>query len=95
MDEANAVLGMVEQLGDWPDIDKIIARVQNDMFDLGADHHWMPSCPMSRCARGAGRSCSTSTTTRLQPLTSFILPGGSPATQFLSRTVVRRAERLR
>lgn len=38
VDEANAVLGLVRlHLDDAPDLDKIMARVQNDMFDLGAD----------------------------------------------------------
>ncbi|MEC8710070.1 MAG: cob(I)yrinic acid a,c-diamide adenosyltransferase [Pseudomonadota bacterium] len=104
VDEANAVLGMVRlTLGDWPDIDKIIARVQNDMFDLGADLATPLDAELSyeplRVTEGQVEKLEVDIdhyNARLQPLTSFILPGGSAAaTQFhLSRTVVRRAERL-
>lgn len=104
VDEANAVLGLVRlHLGDAPDLDKIIARVQNDMFDLGADLATPLDAELSyeplRVTEGQVEKLERDIdhyNDRLEPLKSFILPGGSAAaTQFhLARTVVRRAERL-
>ncbi len=102
VEEANAVLGLA-RLHTTGDTDAILARIQNDLFDLGAD----------LCTPGEGRKSEgalrivDSQIERLEaeidhfnadlaPLTSFILPGGSPAAAYLhlARTTVRRAERL-
>ena len=97
VDEANAVLGLVRlHLGDAPDLDKIIARVQNDMFDLGADLATPLDAELSyeplRVTEGQVEKLERDIdhyNDRLEPLKSFILPGGSAAaTQFhLARTV--------
>jgi len=104
VDEANAVLGLVRlHLHEMPDLDKIMARVQNDMFDLGADLATPLDAELSyeplRVTGGQVEKLERDIdlyNDRLEPLKSFILPGGSAAaTQFhLARTVVRRAERL-
>jgi cob(I)alamin adenosyltransferase len=105
VDEANATLGLVRlhTAGD-AELDAILARIQNDLFDLGADLctpdtgaklAWEP-------LRIVGSQVSRLESeidvmnARLKPLNSFILPGGSPAAAYLhlARTVTRRAERL-
>jgi cob(I)alamin adenosyltransferase len=102
VDEANAVIGCV-RLHTSGAADAMLERIQHDLFDLGAD-----LCQPEDAPKGAGAlRVSTSQVERLereidevnaalQPLDSFILPGGSAAsaTLHLARTVVRRAERL-
>ena len=101
VDEANAVLGVV-RLHTAGDVDAMLGRVQNDLFDLGAD-----LCTPEDGDRGEGLRIVAAQVERLEAeidamnaeladLTSFILPGGSPASAHLhlARTVVRRAERL-
>ncbi len=106
VDETNAVIGMARAhlAGSYPGLDAKLARIQNDLFDLGAD-----LCVPADKAR-AGREqlrITAAQVTRLEeeidemnadlnPLRSFILPGGSmgAATLHLARTVCRRAERL-
>jgi cob(I)alamin adenosyltransferase len=102
VDEANAALGLARLHADAA-ADAMLARIQNDLFDLGAD----------LCRPGADfddpqvlriRESQVERLEReidamnesLQPLTSFVLPGGSAAAAFLhlARTVTRRAERL-
>lgn len=101
VDEANATIGLA-RLHTTGEADAMLARIQNDLFDLGAD----------LCRPGAdiedGRlRVIDSQVARLEreidamnaelaPLRSFVLPGGTPASAFLhlARTVVRRAERL-
>lgn len=101
VDEANAALGLA-RLHTTGDDDAMLARIQNDLFDLGAD-----LCTPE--GEGRRREALRVTDTqverlereidamnaRLAPLRSFILPGGSPAAAHLhyARTVVRRAER--
>lgn len=103
VDELNAVLGLarLHTAGD-PGLDPILARVQNDLFDLGADL----ATPDAGAAAPAALRVTDSQVQRLEreidalnetlePLTSFVLPGGSPAAAalHLARTVCRRAER--
>jgi len=102
VDEANAVIGMARLHTSGAD-DKVLERIQNDLFDLGAD---LCTPHDGRHAKGALR-ISEEQVRRLEgeidamnaeiaPLTSFILPGGSPAAAHLhlARTVIRRAERM-
>tara|TARA_R110000787_G_scaffold16622_78_gene52249 strand:+ start:19113 stop:19676 length:564 start_codon:yes stop_codon:yes gene_type:complete len=101
-DEANGVIGMARLHSDG-DIDQMLSRIQNDLFDLGAD---LCTPEDGRKAEGALR-ISPEQVARLEqeidamngnlaPLKSFILPGGTPlaAHLHLARTVVRRAERI-
>jgi cob(I)alamin adenosyltransferase len=104
VDETNACVGLarVHTAGSG-DLDAILARVQNELFDLGADLS-TPARPDE--APGAMLRILDSQVERLEgeidalnsglpPLTSFILPGGTPAAAalHLARTVCRRAER--
>jgi cob(I)alamin adenosyltransferase len=104
VDETNACLGLarLHTAGD-AELDAILARVQNELFDLGADLS-TPAKPDE--APGAMLRIIESQVERVEreidelndqlpPLTSFILPGGTPAAAalHLARTVCRRAER--
>lgn len=104
VDEANAVVGLarLHTQGD-PDADAMLARIQNDLFDLGADlctpEQPDPKYPPLRILDAQVDRLEREIDAMnedLAPLTSFILPGGSPgaAHLHLARTVVRRAERL-
>ncbi len=102
VDELNAVLGLarLSTAGD-PVLDPILARAQNDLFDLGADLATpvaeYPFEPLRIVAAQVDRLETEidALNADLAPLTSFILPGGSPvsAALHLARTVCRRAER--
>lgn len=106
IDEANACIGMARvHTGEAnPEIDAMLARIQNDMFDLGADlatpeTEEPPAHEPLRIAAGQVSRIEADIDTLnglLSPLRSFILPGGSPAAAalHLARTVSRRAERL-
>lgn len=100
VDEANGVIGLA-RLHSTGEADLALARIQNELFDLGAD----------LCRPGDGTDGKLriqdaqverleaeidAMNATLAPLTSFILPGGTPAAAHLhlARTVVRRAERL-
>ncbi|MDR3535408.1 MAG: cob(I)yrinic acid a,c-diamide adenosyltransferase [Acetobacteraceae bacterium] len=98
VDEANATIGLLRLHADGA-VDAMLARVQNDLFDLGADlcvpgeggdRLRLTDTPMVRLEAEVAAMNDT-----LPPLTSFILPGGSPgaAHAHMARTVVRRAER--
>lgn len=101
-DEANAVIGIVRLHTDG-DVDEMLMRIQNDLFDLGAD-----LCTPEGGNRSDGalrivdeqverlESEIDAMNENLQPLSSFILPGGSAAASYLhlARTVSRRCERL-
>lgn len=107
VDEANAVIGVarVHTASDpkAAEADAMLRRIQDDLFDLGAD-----LCVPEGGARqdGALRIVQNqidrlereidAMNEQLAPLDSFILPGGSPAAAYLhlARTVARRAERL-
>lgn len=105
LDELNAVIGIV-RLNTVTDaaLDAVLSRIQNDLFDVGAD----------LCTPGAGKGPGGARLTVtaaqvaaieaeidrlnavLAPLRSFVLPGGTAASSYLhlARTVCRRAERL-
>ncbi|MFL6800050.1 MAG: cob(I)yrinic acid a,c-diamide adenosyltransferase [Xanthobacteraceae bacterium] len=103
LDEVNAVIGLarLHTRGDTA-LDAMLARIQNDLFDVEAD--------LCLAQKGPGGARLTATEEQVQwleqriddlnaalePLRSFILPGGSPAAAYLhlARTVCRRAERL-
>jgi cob(I)alamin adenosyltransferase len=102
VDETNAALGLA-RLHTTGDMDAMLARIQNDLFDLGAD-----LCVPEDGRRGEGRlRIAEAQVERLEreidamnealsPLTSFILPGGTQAAAHLhlARAIARRAERL-
>jgi cob(I)alamin adenosyltransferase len=108
VDEANAAIGLARlyvESGADPDTDAMLARIQNDLFDLGADL-CTPEASERAARKGALRITAAQVArlereidamnAGLRPLDSFILPGGTPAAAYLhlARTVVRRAERL-
>lgn len=102
VDETNAALG-IARLHTEGEADEMLARIQNDLFDLGADlatphaesYKWEPlrvvQAQVDRLEAEIDRMNE-----RLEPLKSFILPGGTPAAAHLhlARTLCRRAERL-
>jgi cob(I)alamin adenosyltransferase len=106
VDETNALVGVarVQLAGTEPDVDAMLLRVQNDLFDLGADlcvpdrGEKLPYEPL-RVSDAQVKRLEDEIdlmNESLQPLRSFILPGGSAAGAALhvARTVSRRAERL-
>ena len=105
VDEANSCIGLVRQhLADHPDLDAMLMRIQNDLFDLGADlatpetGKKLDYEPL-RIAQVQVDRLETEIdllNADLEPLRSFVLPGGTPgaAHLHLARTVSRRAERL-
>jgi cob(I)alamin adenosyltransferase len=102
VDEANAAIGIARLHADAP-ADEMLGRIQNDLFDLGAD---LCTPEDGRRAAGALRIVAAQVerleheidtmNAALRPLDSFILPGGTPAAAYLhlARTIIRRAERL-
>jgi len=101
VDEANAAIGIARLHAD-PATDEMLDRIQNDLFDLGADL----CTPEDGRRPGALRIVAVQVerleheidamNATLRPLDSFILPGGTPAAAYLhlARTLTRRAERL-
>ncbi len=104
IDETNAVVGMARlHTAEMPELDAMLARIQNDLFDLGADLatppdavlKWEPlrvvASQVERLEQEIDRLNAD-----LEPLKSFVLPGGSAASAHLhlARTVSRRAERI-
>jgi cob(I)alamin adenosyltransferase len=106
VDEANACIGLarLHTAQQHPDVDAMLGRIQNDLFDLGADL----ATPESDKPLGyEALRIIPSQVVRiekdidalnadLEPLRSFVLSGGSPAAAalHLARTVTRRAERI-
>jgi cob(I)alamin adenosyltransferase len=106
VDEANAAVGLCRlHSGNLPETDAMLARIQNDLFDLGADL-CTPEDAERAARKGALRILPAqilrleqeidALNADLAPLNSFVLPGGSAlaAHLHLARTVTRRAERL-
>jgi cob(I)alamin adenosyltransferase len=105
VDETNSAIGVALAVaGDTLDPDQValLRRVQNDLFDVGADLctplREAPPHPPLRITEvyveDLERACDTHNA-EVQPLRSFVLPGGSVASAYLhlARTVARRAER--
>ncbi|MHA1189138.1 MAG: cob(I)yrinic acid a,c-diamide adenosyltransferase [Alphaproteobacteria bacterium] len=105
VDETNAAIGIARtQLGEaHADLDAMLARIQNDLFDLGAELATPEGDkppdfePLRIISEQVTRLESEIDTlnANLNPLRSFILPGGAPAAAslHLARTIARRAER--
>jgi cob(I)alamin adenosyltransferase len=101
--EANAVLGVALACGDLPeDVRAVLLRVQNDLFDVGADlatplqesYEYPPLRVQEEWVAELEADCDRYLAD-LEKLRSFILPGGTPGSAHLHQalTVVRRAER--
>ena len=105
LDEVNAVLGVARlHTTDDPDMDRLLGRIQNDLFDVEADL-CLPG--KGKGPGGARLDVTEAQVTWLEgeidrlneelaPLKSFVLPGGTPGAAYLhlARTVCRRAERI-
>jgi cob(I)alamin adenosyltransferase len=105
VDETNSVIGVARlATGSMAELDGMLFRIQNDLFDLGADLatpdtgekvEWEPLRVVQSQVDRLEAEIDT-LNANLDPLTSFVLPGGSPAAAHLhvARTISRRAERL-
>ena len=101
VDEANACIGLLRlHTAADPEANAMLGRIQQDLFDVGADL-CVPGAAGERLRVTDAPSARleaeiTAMNAALPPLTSFVLPGGTPAAAHahLARTVVRRAERL-
>lgn len=98
VDEVNSVIGLA-RLHSVSEIDLMLARIQNDLFDLGADlatpETDKPALRITQAQVTRLEQEIDQMNSDLNPLTSFILPGGSALSAWLhmARTVSRRAER--
>jgi cob(I)alamin adenosyltransferase len=102
IDEANSVLGVAILHVEDPEVFQLLRHIQNDLFDVGADlcRPEKPGTekPMLRITQDQVTWLENQIdrfNAELEPLNSFVLPGGSPASAHLhhARTVTRRAER--
>jgi cob(I)alamin adenosyltransferase len=107
VDETNAAIGVVRlHLQDARELDTMLGLIQNDLFDLGADLA-VPEREGKETKKTERLRVVASQVERLErdidalndklaPLTSFVLPGGTPAAAYLhlARTICRRAERV-
>jgi cob(I)alamin adenosyltransferase len=104
VDELNAALGLARSIEMMPRIDEVLAPIQRDLFSLGA----LLATPqpekvkqqLEKARLGDARIAELERAidegeSELEPLTAFILPGGTPksAALHLARTICRRAER--
>lgn len=103
VDETNAAIGVARlHLADCADVDAMLSLIQNDLFDLGADLAVPQREGKAERLRVVASQVERlehdidTLNERLAPLTSFVLPGGTPAAAHLhvARTICRRAERL-
>jgi cob(I)alamin adenosyltransferase len=99
VDEANAAIGVLRLHTAGTEHDAMLARIQNDLFDVGADL-CVPGSGGDRLRVTDGASLRlerevAEMNATLAPLTSFVLPGGTPAAAcaHVARTAARRAER--
>jgi cob(I)alamin adenosyltransferase len=105
VDEVTAAIGVARlHTQDAPEIDAMLGRIQNDLFDLAAD---LCSPDKGKGPGGARLAVNAQQVTRLEseidmlnaelaPLRTFVLAGGTPAAAYLhlARTICRRAERI-
>jgi len=102
VDEVNATIGLIRlhvAVGGDPEADAMLGRIQQDLFDMGADL-CVPGEAGERLRLAASQwqrleAEVTAMNAQIPALTSFIMPAGSPAATYahLARTVTRRAER--
>jgi cob(I)alamin adenosyltransferase len=100
VDELNAVLGVCRAAGLPPEIERLLTRIQNELFDVGAELATRDPAAMGTVAVSPRRIAALEAAIdqheeTLAPLKTFILPGGTPGAAALhhARTVCRRAER--
>jgi cob(I)alamin adenosyltransferase len=106
VDEVNATIGIarLSAVTECPELDDMLGRVQNDLFDLGADlctPHSNPKPDYEELRISPVQVVRLETeidqmNAQLKPLRSFVLPGGTPTAAYLhlARTITRRAERI-
>ena len=106
VDETNSVIGLVRPHLESGRVDDMMSRIQNDLFDLGADLATPLPAKGEADSEYALRMVEPQTlrlekeldalNADLEPLNSFVLPGGHPPAAYLhqARTVCRRAERV-
>lgn len=101
IDEANATIGLARRFAEPEDTDDILSRIQNDLFDLGADvtrpgdDHTDGSLRIQPAQVERLEAEIDEANKNLEPLRSFVLRGGTDfaAALHLACTVCRRAER--
>jgi len=102
VDETNSAIGIARTATSGP-LDQMLGRIQNDLFDLGSDlatpEEPKPPFEIPRILEIQVTRLENEIdemNAYLSPLTSFVLPGGTPAAAHLhlARTICRRAERL-
>ncbi len=102
VDECNSVIGLARLHSGDGEADAVLSRIQNDLFDLGADlctpEEEAPEYPPLRMTSAQVERLEQEIdgmNAELEPLQSFVLPGGTALSAYLhlARTVARRAER--